>query len=77
MKESPPTSGGLFYFGQIAYYATKQGSISSYMRKVRVFPGAGIQEIKAAGRQSDAWDSVRSALIHKEWQARADHPGGW
>ncbi len=77
MKESPPTSGGLFYFGQIAFHATKLGSRSSYMRKVRTSARAGIQGIKAEESQSDARDSARSALNHKEWQARADRPGGW
>ena len=77
MNKSPPAIGGLFYFGQIAFHATKLEMGSRYMRKVRVSAGVGIQEIKAAVTQSDAWDSVRSAQNHKEWQARADHPGGW
>ena len=47
------------------------------MRKVKVSAGAGIQEIKTVGAQSDARDSDKSALNPKEWQARADHPKGW
>ena len=35
MNKSPPASGGLFYFGQIAFHEDKQGTISRYMRKVR------------------------------------------
>ena len=77
MNKSPPTSGGLFYFGQIAFPATKLGTGSRYMRKVRVSAGVGIQEIKAAVTQSDAPGFTRSAVNHTEWQARADHPFRW
>ena len=37
MNKSPPASGGLFYFGQVAVHEVKFGIGSSNMRKVRVF----------------------------------------
>ena len=61
MNKSPPTTGGLFYFGQIAYHAIKRGSGSRYMRKVRSFTGTETPRFRAAGIENTAPDSGRSA----------------
>ena len=34
MNKSTPTSGGLFYFGQIAFHAIMSGTGRRYMRKL-------------------------------------------
>jgi len=44
MNKSPPTSGGLFYFGQIAIFKDKPGVRSCNMQKVMDFVEAWDRE---------------------------------
>ena len=64
MNKSPPASGGLFYFGQVAVHEVKFGIGSSYMRKVGRFLNSWKPEkrLPTSEPESGNWVDLHPAI---------------
>ena len=77
MNKSPPTAGGLFYFGQIAIFKDKPGIRSRNMQKVKGVSGSLGSGIRKERFVESPRNHGETATWLKEKQALADHPDRW